>query len=87
MHNPELILKNETHKVRWDFEIQTNHIITARRPDLMTVNEKKRTYRIADFAVPADHRVRLKESKKRVPGPCKGTEKIYKTGKKRYYQL
>ena len=24
MHNPESILENETHKVLWDFEIQTD---------------------------------------------------------------
>ena len=31
----------------------------------MTVNKKKRTHWIIDFAVPADHRVKLKESKKK----------------------
>ena len=31
----------------------------------MIVNKKKRTCRIVDFAVPADHEVKLKESKKR----------------------
>ena len=75
MHNPESILENETHKIFWDFEIQTHHIISGRRPDLVIVKkkkkkkkkeEKKRTCQIVDFAVPVDHRVKLKESKKRV---------------------
>ena len=70
MHNPESVLENETHKRRWDFEIQIDHLISARRPDQLTVNKKKkkekkkkreRTCRIVDFAVPADHRVKLKE--------------------------
>ena len=38
----------------------------ARRPDLVTVyTKKKRTCCIADFAVPADRRMKIKESKKR----------------------
>ena len=39
--------------------------ISTSRPDLVIVNEKKRTSRIVDFAVPADSRVKLKESEKR----------------------
>ena len=34
MHKPESILENEMHKTFWDFEIQTDHWIQARRPDL-----------------------------------------------------
>ena len=41
MHNPESILENETHKLPWNFEIQMNHLISARRPDLVIVNKKK----------------------------------------------
>ena len=43
MHNPESILENETHKNLWDFETQTDHLISARLPDLGIANEKKRT--------------------------------------------
>ena len=32
MYKPEFILKNETHKILWDFEIQTDCLITAKRP-------------------------------------------------------
>ena len=65
MHNPESVLENETHKLLWDFEIQTDHLIWANRPDLIIINKKKRACRIVDFAVPADHRVNLKECEKR----------------------
>ena len=41
MHNPESFLEKETHKLLWDFEIQTNHIISARRLDLVIVNKKE----------------------------------------------
>ena len=65
MHNPAPILENDTHKLLWDFGIHTDHLISARRPDLIIINKKKRTYKIVDFAVPADHRIKLKECEKK----------------------
>ena len=70
MHKPESVLENETHKILWDFEIKTDHLIPARRPDLVFINKKKkkekrkkkRTCQLVNFAVPADHRVKLKEN-------------------------
>ena len=41
MHNPESVLENEMYKILWDFEIQTNHLTTARRTDLLLINKKK----------------------------------------------
>ena len=41
MHNPAPVLENDTHKLIWDFNIQTDHIILARRPDLTIINKKK----------------------------------------------
>ena len=41
MHNPESILEDETHKLLCDFEIQTDQQISARRPDLIVINNKK----------------------------------------------
>ena len=50
----------------WDFDIQTDHQISARRLDLIIINKKKkRICKIVDFAVPADHRIKLKECEKR----------------------
>ena len=65
MHNPALVLKNNTHKHQWDFDIPTDHLISARRPDLIIINKKKRTCKIVDFAIPADHRMKLKEYEKK----------------------
>ena len=42
MHKPESILENEMHKILWDFEIQIDHLILARRPDLVIINNKKK---------------------------------------------
>ena len=67
MPNPAPVLENETHKFLWDFNIQTDHLIPARRPDLTNLQKKKkrRICKIADFAVPADHRINLKEFEKK----------------------
>ena len=67
MHNPASVLENETCKLLWDFDIQTDHLISAIRLDLIIVNKREResTCRIVDFAVPADHRVKLKDSEKK----------------------
>ena len=60
MHNPAPVLENDTHKQLWDFDIHTDHLISARRPDLMIFICK-----IVEFAVPADHRIKLKGCEKK----------------------
>ena len=66
MHNPAPVLENDTHNFLWDFNIQTDHLIPARRPDLMIIYKKKWTCKTVDFAVPANHRVKLKNVKRRI---------------------
>ena len=39
--------------------------ISARRPDLIIIHKKKRIFKIVDFAVPADHRIKLKKCEKK----------------------
>ena len=58
------IQENEIHKILWDFGIETDHLIPARRPDLVIVSKKKRTLDM-DFAVSADNRVTLKGNENR----------------------
>ena len=65
MHNSASVLENKTHIHLWDFKIQTDHLISTRRTDLVIINKKKRTCRIVNFAVPTDYRVKLKESEKK----------------------
>ena len=69
MHKPSSVL--------WDFDIQTDHLISARPSDLIIINKKERTYGIVDFAIPADPRIKLKESEKKDKylAPCLGIEK------------
>ena len=59
-----------TQKLLWDFDIHTDHLISARRPGLIINNnnnkkKKKRSCKIVDFPVPADHRIKLKECEKK----------------------
>ena len=63
---PESVLENEDYKILWDFSIQTDHVIEARRPDLVVVDRKERSCKIIDFAVPGDSRIEEKEKDKEV---------------------
>ena len=40
MHKSESVRENETHKILWDFGIQTDHQIPTRRPELVIVKKK-----------------------------------------------
>ena len=44
-----------------DFSILTDHVIEARRPDLVVVDKKERSCKIIDLAVPGDSRIEEKE--------------------------
>ena len=50
MHNPAPVLENDSHKLLWDFDIHTDHLISARRPDLIIIT---------------DHRIKLKGCEKK----------------------
>ena len=41
MHNPASVLEIDTHKLLWNFDMKTDHLISARRPDLIIINQKK----------------------------------------------
>ena len=59
MPKPESIQENESRKILWSFEMQTDHLSMNRRPDLEIIS-----YWV-DFTIPAGHRVKIKESKNR----------------------
>ena len=46
-------------------DIHTDHLISARRPDLIIINKKKRICKNIVFAFAADHRIKLKECEKK----------------------
>ena len=66
MHNPEPVLEDEMHKLPWNLEIQMDHCKMIRPcKKKKTKKKKNRTCQIVDFTVPADQRVKLKESEKK----------------------
>ena len=62
--------------------MHTDHLISARRPDLIIINKKKkkRICKIVDFAVPADQRIKLKECEKKDKylDLARGVKKLWK---------
>ena len=61
----EPALKNATHKILSDIVMQTDHIIPVRRSNSEIIFFETWVWRMVDFTVPPDHRVKTKESKKR----------------------
>ena len=55
-HEPKTVVENKNLKILWDFNIQCDHIIEARRPDIV-VDEVKKATMITDAAIPGDARV------------------------------
>ena len=48
----------------WDFNIQTDHVIQHRRPDIIILYKTEGKCHLIDIAVPGDKRIELKEQKK-----------------------
>ena len=45
VNNPAPVLENDTHKLLWDFDTQTDPLISARRPNFIIINKKKKKKR------------------------------------------
>ena len=63
-HSPESVMENTNYKILWDFSIQTDHVIQARRPDLVFIEKKNKLCKIIDVAIPGDSRIESKEREK-----------------------
>ena len=63
-HEPESVLEKHDYKTLCDFSIQTDHVIEARRPDLVVVHRKERSCKIIDSAIPGDSTTEEKEKDK-----------------------
>ncbi|KAJ8035681.1 hypothetical protein HOLleu_19430 [Holothuria leucospilota] len=64
LHKPEAVTETEQVKVLWYFEIKTDRIVTARRPDLIVIDKQEKTAKIIDVAFPLDKNVRDEEVQK-----------------------
>ena len=63
-HQPDGVLETTDVKILWDFNIQTDNEIQARRPNIVVVNKKERKCYIIDVADPGDVRIAEKETEK-----------------------
>ena len=60
-HQPETVLENN---LLWDYNIQTDHQISARRPDLVVINKQEQTCQVIDIPVPEYTAVKAKKEEK-----------------------
>ena len=63
-HQPEGVVEKENVKILWDFKIQTDNEIQARRPDIVIHDKSNKSCYIIDVAIPGDARVPQKEAEK-----------------------
>ena len=67
MNKPAPILEKDTHKLLWDFDIHTDHLISARRSELIIINKKKREFAKLSTLLSqlTTDRIKLKECEKK----------------------
>lgn len=58
------MVQNNRTKILWDFKFQTDKQLLANPPDIVIVDEKKKTVVVIDVAIPADSNIRMKEYEK-----------------------
>jgi len=63
-HTAEPVIETDSVKILWDMNIQTDHVIEHRRPDIVVVDKHNKRALLIDIAVPADARVEEKEQEK-----------------------
>ena len=63
-HSPKGIVESNGIKMLWDWAIQCDKEIDARRPDIVIVNKVHKEVKIIDVAIPGDVRVLEKEIEK-----------------------
>ena len=63
-HGPESVVENENFKILWGFTVRCDHMIEARRPDIVVVDKVKKEAMIIDMAIPEDTRVCDKKREK-----------------------
>ena len=63
-HQPDGVEEDKRCNILWDTTIQCDHIIKARRPDIVVDKKESNKAIIVDITSPRDHRVYEKKSKK-----------------------
>ena len=55
---PEGVVESENFKILWDFTVQCDRKIEARRPAIVFIDKKEREVIIIDVPIPGDDRVK-----------------------------
>jgi len=63
-HEPQSVSQNSQVKLLWDFNIYTDHVLSALQPDILMVDKHNNTVEIIDISVPADSNVSSKDTEK-----------------------
>ena len=63
-NRPDCIMDSNDYKIYWDFMIQCDRLIEARKPDVVLIEQRKKEVDITDIAIPGDKRVKKKTWKK-----------------------
>ena len=57
MNKPESVGENKTYRILWDLEIQIDHQIPARKPDLVITTKKKKKRKPVNFGTFSSRRI------------------------------
>ena len=71
---PRICLEKHTHKLLWDFDIQTDHLFSARRPDLIMINKRKENLQNCRLCCPGWLHIEKQNEKTQIPQLCYGIE-------------
>ena len=51
-HQPQAVIENDSCKILWDFTVETDHFIIAKKTDMTVIDEEHHEGQITDFAIP-----------------------------------
>ena len=57
---PECVMENKDYNIYWDFMIQCDRLIEARKPDVVLIDKRTKEVKIIDIAIPGDKRVKIR---------------------------
>ena len=63
-HSPCSVVVNNSVKLLWDFNIFVDHVISARRPDIVVIDKVSSVVTLIDVSIPADKHLTVKEEEK-----------------------
>ena len=60
-HEPDGVIENKGYKILWDFTIQCDTKIEARRPDIVLIDKTMKEVKIVDITIPGNERANERE--------------------------